>query len=142
MRLSGALAIVAVTLVVAPSATAAAPNYILVSGRGLPHPVLLANWNENLQFLVALGNAPIASHAARGGLRGRPRFDLAEFWGWSGRPRPRGAAEADQHGTFYPAYRGRVAVVAITVDGITAPRLAPRQALTVLARHGIPTRMK
>jgi hypothetical protein len=140
MRFAIALGVVGAAIALATPASAAAPNYILVSGRALAHPVLLADWNENADFLLALANAPRASSTVARTLRNRPRLDLAEFWGWSRRPRPRRAADANQHGTFYPAYRGRVAVITITVNGLTAPRIAPRKALRILARHGVPIR--
>jgi hypothetical protein len=145
MRIGNALRVSAaaatVTLVVAPIAFAAAPNYILVSGRGLAHPVLLASWRQNLQLLLAVANAPRARMQAAAGLASRPRFDLAEFWAWSGRPQPTNPRAASQHGSFYPARGARPAVILLTVQGVTVPRLAPTFVLTTFAHHGIPTRV-
>jgi hypothetical protein len=127
----------AAALALAAPAQAAAPNYILVSGPGLARPVLLADWDENLRLLSALVNAPtVAPRLAK-----RPRFDLAEFWGWGGRPKPTRPTQASQHGWFYPAHGSRPAVVDIMVGGRQVPRLAPRAVLRIFARHHVPTRL-
>jgi hypothetical protein len=130
----------AAVLMLAVPARAAAPNYILVSGPGLSHPVLLADWNENLRLLLAVGDAPPARGAALVGLRRRPRLDLAEFWAWSARPRPASPARASQHSSFYPASGSKPAIVVMTVRGVTGPRVASKQVLRILERHRIPTR--
>jgi hypothetical protein len=134
-----AATVVAAAVLVAP-AQAAAPNYILVSGRGLSHPVLLADWQENMKLLLAVANAPRARGQLLAGLSARPRFDLAEFWAWSGRPRPTRPSQASQHGTFYPAHGSKVALIVVTVQGVTVPRRVPSFVLRTLARHDIPTR--
>ena len=133
------LAVVAALALSGP-ASAAAPNYILVSGPGLSRPILLGDWKENLDLLAAVANAPRARGASVRGLASRPRFDLAEFWGWSGNARPTRPRDANQHGTFYPARGSKPAVVVLMVDGSRVPRLAPTAALRILARHGVPTR--
>jgi hypothetical protein len=127
-------------LVVAASASAAAPNYILVSGHGLARPVLLADWSENGELLSAAASAPRAKGVAMRGLSRRPRFDLAEFWNWSYLPRPTNPSKASQHGTFYPAHRGRPALIVITVEGTKVPRVVPAKVLQIFRAHGIPTR--
>src|SRR5947208_7329923 len=99
------LAAVSVALVLASSAAAAAPNYILVSGPRLAHPVLMADWNENLALLSSLVDAPRARRSVVHRLAQRPRFRLAEFWGWGDRPRPTRPSQANQHGWFDPAHR-------------------------------------
>jgi hypothetical protein len=131
---------VTVGLVLAAPAQAAAPNYILVTGPGLGHPVLLADWRQNMKLLLAVANAPRARGQVVAGLSGRPRLDLAEFWAWSGRPRPTSPAQASQHGSFYAAHGSRPAVIVLTVQGLTVPRLAPAFVLTTFSRYGIPTR--
>jgi hypothetical protein len=128
-------------LVLAASASAAAPNYILVSGPGLVRAVLLDDWNENGELLSAMVNAPRAKRAVVRGLVRRPRLDLAEFWGWSDLPRPTRPSQANQHGWFYPFFRGRPPVVTLMVDGLRVPRLAPESVLQILTRHGIPTHL-
>jgi hypothetical protein len=127
-------------LALAVPAAAAAPNYILVTGPGLDRPVLLANWDENGALLSAVVTAPKVGRTVVRGLARRPRLLLSEFWGWGGMPRPTRPSQANQHGWFYPAHRRQPAVITVTVDWVMTPRLAPAQALAILARHGIPTR--
>jgi len=112
----------------------------LVSGPGLKNrPVVLGNWNENLAFLVGL--LP-ADRPAPGWREGRPRYDLALFWGVPAQPAPTHPNEATQHGWFYPAKGDRRAVVKLLGSGQDHPRVATRKALKILARHGIPMQIK
>jgi hypothetical protein len=135
------LAAVSVAVILASSAQAAAPNYILVSGPRLAHPVLLADWSENLALLSALVDAPRAQRGVLRRLSRRPRFQLAEFWGWEGMPAPTRPSEASQYGRFYPSHQRQPAVITVMVDGVKAPRLAPAAALSIFARHAIPIRL-
>jgi hypothetical protein len=137
-RTIGVLLVAAAALAV--PAQAAAPNYILVSGPGLKKPVLLDDWGENGDLLVAIDKAPKAKRSTLRGLARRPRYDLAEFWGWGANARPTDPREAGQHGWFYPAHARKRALFQVMVQGTKAPRLASRAALAILARHGIPTR--
>ena len=130
-------AVVFTAAVVAASAQAAAPRYILVSGPGLERPVLLGNWSENLAFLIGLLPAKRPAPGWRGD---RPRFGLALFWGVPATPVPTDASKASQHGWFYPAVGSRRAVVTLLISGQDFPRVATRRTLRILARHGIPTR--
>ena len=123
----------------ATPAQAAAPNYILVSGPGLEQPVLLGDWNENLELLVAIGQGARAKRPVLRGLARRPRYDLAEFWNWNFLPAPTDRRQASQHGWFYPAHGRKPALFKMMVDGTKFPRRASRAALAILARHGIPT---
>jgi hypothetical protein len=125
---------------VAP-AQAAAPNYILVSGPGIKHPILLGDWSENLALLSALVDAPTAKGSAVRNLARRPRFDLAEFWGWSALPRPTRPSQANQHGWLYPARGSKPAVIVMMVDGARVPRLLPPRVREILARHHVPLRV-
>jgi hypothetical protein len=134
------LAVLASLLAAAP-AHAAAPNYILVSGPGISHPILLGNWDENLALLGALVDARIAKGSAVRHLARRPRFDLAEFWGWSGLPRPTRPSQANQHGWLYPAHGAKPAVIVLMVDGARVPRLLPTRVREIFARHGVPLRL-
>lgn len=123
--------------VVAAPARAAAPRFILVTGPGLDRPVLLGDWSENLRLMESL----LPARRARGfSPSGRPRYDLALFWGVPARPVPRRPREANQHAWFYPAHDGRPAVIDLMLSGARYPRLATSGALRILARHGVPTR--
>jgi hypothetical protein len=128
-------------LTAAAPAQAAAPNYILVSGPGIRHPILLGDWNENLELLGALVNTPAAKGPAVRRLAGRPRFDLAEFWGWRGLPRPTRPSRANQHGWLYPAHASKPAVIVLMVNGTRAPRLLPARVREIFARHHVPLRV-
>lgn len=140
-RLAAGGLIAGAGLVLAPAAGAAAPRYILVSGPGIPRPILLGSWRENQNLVTALVQAPFAAgRAAR--VTGRPRFDLAEFWGWEPPPpRPTRPSHSGQHGSFYPAHGSRPAVVSIVVGGVSRLRLVPAGVLRILARHGVPLRV-
>jgi hypothetical protein len=134
------MAALAAFLALAPPVHASAPNYILVSGPGLKRPILLANWSENGALLSALVGAPTPQRSVARGLAKRPRFDLAEFWGWGGRPRPTRPSQAKQHGWFYPAHRSQPPVITLMVNGNKSPRTVPTSVLKILARHGVPLR--
>ena len=133
------VALTAAAALAAP-AQAAAPNYILVSGPGLKKPILLGKWAENGALLSSLVNARNATRAALRTLARRPRYDLAEFWDWGGRPPPTNPKQANQHGWFYPAHARSRALFAVWVNGTKTARFAPRRALAILARHHVPTR--
>jgi hypothetical protein len=134
------LVALAALLAVAP-AQAASPNYILVSGPGIKHPILLADWSENGALVSALVNAPTAGGSAVRHLARRPRFDLAEFWGWSALPRPTRPSQANQHGWLYPARGSKPAVIVLMVNGLRVPRLLPTRVRDILARHHVPLRL-
>jgi hypothetical protein len=138
LAIAGAALAAAVALV-AP-ANAAAPNYILVTGPGLEQPVVLDDWNENLGLVAAIGRGARAKRPVLRGLARRPRYDLAEFWGWNALPPPTDTRKASQHGWFYPAHGRRPALFKVMVAGRIFPRLASRAALAILVRHGVPTR--
>jgi hypothetical protein len=139
-RFAIAGAVLAAAVAFAAPAHAAAPNYILVSGPGLAQPVLLGDWDENLTFVVAIGEGARAKRPLLQGLARRPRYDLAEFWNWNYLPAPTDPRQATQHGWFYPAHGRKPALFKIMADGKRFPRLASRAALEILARHGVPTR--
>jgi hypothetical protein len=134
------LVALAALLAVAP-AQAAAPNYILVSGPGIKHPILLADWSENGALLSALVNAPTAKGSTVRHLARRPRFDLAEFWGWGALPRPTRPGQANQHGWLYPARGSKPAVIVLMVNGLRVPRLLPTRVREIFARHHVPLRL-
>ena len=123
-------------------AVAAAPPYIMVTGPRLAKPVLLSNWPENLALLTAMEASPRAKASEARGLGTRPRLDLALFWGWSlDSPPPTKASDASAHGSFYPTYRGRPALVRMKTNGVDSVRVASPKVLSIFAKHGIPTRM-
>jgi hypothetical protein len=129
------------SLLVAAPAQAAAPNYILVSGPGIKHPILLGDWAENLVLLSELARAPTAKGGAVHHLARRPRFDLAEFWGWGSLPRPTRPSQANQHGWLYPAHGSRPAVIVLMVAGTRIPRFLPTRVREILTRHHVPLRI-
>ena len=135
------MAVLAAVLVLAPPVHAAAPNYILVSGAGLKRPIILGNWSENLALLSALVDAPRAKGTVVLALARRPRFDLAEFWGWGSLPRPTQPSQANQHGWFYPAHRSKPPVIVLMVNGYRFPRLVPAAVVKILVRHHVPLRL-
>jgi hypothetical protein len=141
LGLSTAVAVALGAVVLTSSALAAAPNCILFTGPGLPRPVVLANWGENGELLASLVEAPRAKAVGVRGLARRPRFHVAEFWGWRGRRCPTRPSDANQRGWFYPAHRRQPPVIHLTVNGMMVPRLAPPRALRILARHGVPIRV-
>ena len=121
------------------TAEAAAPDYILVTGPGVSRPVVLDSWQENHALLLAVAASRRATGRAAS-LTQRPRFLLALFWGWYDKPRPRSPRQANDRGFFYPAHRGRPAVIEIGVNGRYQPWLAPPRVLRLLGRHGVPVR--
>jgi hypothetical protein len=130
----------ALALVLASSAGAAAPRYILVSGPGLARPVLLPKWEENHALLLVLADARRANRETVRQLGQRPRFRLGLFWGWPETPRPTQPKQANQVGWFYPTWRSQPPLVDLLVNGVRVPRIAPTRVLRIFARHGVPTR--
>ncbi len=121
---------------------AAAPPYIMVSGPKLAKPVLLSDWSENLVLLTAAAASARAKPVDLRSLRGRPRLDLALYWGWPlDSPPPTKSSDASAHGSFYPTYRGRPALIQMKVNGEDYARIASPAVLKIFAKHGIPTRL-
>ncbi|MGZ4382400.1 MAG: hypothetical protein ACXVZ2_05865 [Gaiellaceae bacterium] len=121
---------------------AAAPPYIMVTGPKLAKPVLLSNWEENLRLLTAIEASPRAKPGDLRTLTTRPRLDLALFWGWPlDSPPPTKASDASAHGSLYPTYRGRPALIRMTTNGVSTTRVASPRVLQIFAKHGVPTRM-
>jgi hypothetical protein len=136
-RLLAVLVVTALGCAFTSAAGAAAPRYIMVSGKGPGH-VMLANWRENLAIEMEIANAPRAKDAAAG-LSARPRLRLSLFWGW-GTQRPQWPGQANQRGWFYPAVGSQPALVALTVNGHPPLRVATSALLRILARHRVPVR--
>lgn len=134
-----------VAAVGASVADAAAPRIVLVSGGPLTSPVAVSDWPRISAVVSELAGAPALPRSV---LANRPRLRLSLFWGprWSeylaaGKSpaalRPR---QADQHGGYYPAWRGLAAAVDLPWAG-RWPRRLPARAVAILARLGVPARI-
>jgi hypothetical protein len=148
VRLVATCALTALCL--APTAGAAAPRIIMVTGPTLERPVFLTDYFENLDLMIAFQRG---REIAEGRvvdpkeLRRRPYLELWLFWGedqWEpyvseGRLAELRREQANQYGRFYPAFGRRDAVMNLDVPG---SRKATAKLLNILARHGIPTRLK
>src|SRR5437016_5038068 len=85
----------------------AGPRFIMFYGPPNQTPVVLDDWRENMQLMLALNDAP---GVEVGELRDRPSLKVAMFWGpeWerfveSRRPLSElDPLNADQFGRFYP----------------------------------------
>jgi hypothetical protein len=136
------LAVLTAVVVVAPAAQAAAPRIVIVSGKPMAHQIAISSWTAILRIVEPVASAP---NVKRAQLVGRPRLRLSMFWG----PRwvdylaagHRAAAlrpqDADQQGSFYPAWHRRPAAIDLPWAG-SWPRLVPAKALRTLKHYGIP----
>lgn len=142
---AGALAFVALAQGTMP-AYAAAPRVILVYGGGLSRPVVLDDWNENLDLMLAMN--PNAPDVSKDSLVRRPSFRVAMFWGavWDEYMRVGGDPSSlnpdhAQMGRFYP--RMGTSDPLFTFDSIPGPGALVRKLLPkgveILARHGVPS---
>jgi hypothetical protein len=136
-RLAATLAIAVFAALFASTAAAAAPRYIMITGKGIAKPILLADWRENMALETALVLAPKATQPS--GLSVRSRLTLWLFWGWDER-RPQWPGQANQRGWLYPATNSRPALIALRVDGRSALRVVTARLLRILERHAVPTR--
>jgi hypothetical protein len=148
VRLVATCALTALCL--APTAGAAAPRIIMVTGPTLERPVFLTDYFENLDLMIAFQRG---REIAEGRvvdpkeLRRRPYLELWLFWGedqWEpyvseGRLDELRREQANQYGRFYPAFGRRAAVMNLDVPG---SRKATAKLLAILARHGIPTQLQ
>ncbi len=69
---------------------------------------------------------------------------LILVWGHNGRDRPRHALrpdDADQHGTFCPAYGERPPTIRLPLAEHPEPAVAPADVLEMLAAAGVPVRV-
>lgn len=135
-RLFAALSVVLIWALVASSAQAAAPRYVMVSGPAYHRPVLLDDWLEIHRLLLAIAGSPLASQQVVSRLGSRPSAELGLFWGWGAEP-PSHPADAPFTGTFYPKYRGQPAVMRVQVNADDRPRVVGRWVLELLARRGV-----
>lgn len=139
--------IVAAAALGAGVADAAAPRIVIFSGKPLGHPVVISDWQAISGVFEQLVPA-YARVAPRAELAGRPRLRVSMFWGprWIDylREGKRASAlrpgQADQFGSFYPAWRGRAALIDLSGAG-RSPRVVPSKAIAVLKRFGVPTKL-
>lgn len=139
-------AIVAAAAVTADAAHAAAPRIIVFSGSPIAHQVVVSDWQAIFRVIEQI--AP-ARAAPRTQLAGRPRLRVSMFWGprWidylneGKRASALRPGQADQFGSFYPAWRGRAALIDLPWAG-QWPRVVPPKALVVLKRFGVPTKLR
>lgn len=124
---------------------AAAPRLVMIYGKQLSKPIILADWQENSRLMSFIAEeAAVAPEE----LKGRPYLEVAFFSGleWvryvdQGKPldklRPK---QANQHGRFYPAINGAGPVVtfkSLPSPGPLTRRVKP-EGIEILARHGVP----
>ena len=136
---------VAAAALFAGSAHAAAPRIIIFSGKPLAQPVVISDWQAIFRVFEQLVPAR-ARVAPRAELAGRPRLKVSMFWGprWidylheGKRASALRPGQADQSGSFYPAWRGRGALIDLSGAG-QSPRVVPPEALAILKRCGVPT---
>lgn len=117
----------------------------MFDGRPLARPVVISDWREIARFQQAVLTSPSVGPRA---LAGRPSLRISLFWGpgWNdyvdqhrplSRLRPR---DADTFGRFYPAWRGRPAVVDLSYVE-HGPKRASPVALAILRHYRIPIRI-
>jgi hypothetical protein len=148
VRLVAACALAALCL--APTAVAASPRIIMVTGPSLEKPIFLADQLENLDLMLAFQEGREIEEGRVVDpmeLRDRPYLELWLYWGntqWEpyvseGRLDELRREQANQYGRFYPAFGRRDAVMSLDVPG---SRKATAKLLAILARHGIPTQLQ
>lgn len=139
--------VVAAAVLTAGAAHAAAPRIVIFSGGPIAHQVVISDWEA--VFRVVEQIVPARAHVApRAKLAGRPRVKVSMFWGprWNDylaqgkRASALRPGQADQSGSFYPAWRGRPALIDLPWAG-QWPRVVPSKALAVLKRFGVPTKL-
>jgi hypothetical protein len=137
--------IVAAAALAAGVADAAAPRIVIFSGRPIAHQVVISDWEAVFRVVEQIAPARVVPRAK---LAGRPGLKVSMFWGprWIDylREGKRASAlrpgQADQSGRFYPAWRGRPALIDLPWAG-QWPRVVPPRALAVLKRFGVPTKL-
>lgn len=140
--------IVAAAALAAGAAHAAAPRIVIFSGKPIGHQVVISDWQAI--FRVFDQTVPARARVApRAKLAGRPRLKISMFWGprWidylneGNRASALRPGQADQFGSFYPAWRGRAALIDLPGAG-QWPRVVPPKALAILRRFGVPTKLR
>ena len=65
-------------IVLATPAEAAAPRLVMIYGKQLPKPIILADWQENMRLMAAITEQARVTPEE---LKRRPYLKLAFFWG-------------------------------------------------------------
>jgi hypothetical protein len=133
-------AVPAAAAVGAGVARAAAPRIVIMSGKPLKHQIVISNWPSIASAFERMASGRVARRTQ---LAHRPRLKVSMFWGprWIGYLRKGKLAsalrpkQADQFGSFYPAWRGRPAMIDLPWAG-RWPRVVPAKALATLERFG------
>jgi hypothetical protein len=150
MRVRLVVACALAALCLAPTAVAASPRIIMVTGLSLDNPIFLSDQLENLDLMLAFQEGREIEEGRVVDpmeLRDRPYLELWLYWGatqWEpyvseGRLDELRREQANQYGRFYPAFGRRDAVMNLDVPG---SRKATAKLLAILARHGIPTQLQ
>ncbi len=147
-RVLAALFAAGALLVGSDSVSAAAPWFVMVHGTLLDEPVLLDDWDENLELMLGISET-VRVEAKR--LEGRPYLDVALFWGpdWMDFPRDPEALrrlspeQANQQGRFYPAVDSGPPALFLFGDTDRSSewlsaRVVEPGALALFEAHGIP----
>jgi hypothetical protein len=140
------ITIVVAAVLTAGAAHAAAPRIVIFSGKPVAHQVVISDWQAIFRVVEQIAPARVARRAE---LAGRPRLKVSMFWGprWidylnegkhASALRP---GQADQFGSFYPAWRARPALIDLPWAG-QWPRVVPSRALAVLKRFSVPTKLR
>ena len=122
------------------TALGAGPHIILIHGKPLSNPIILADWNENVQLLASLENNELIKSED---LVGRPYLELSLYWGpeWyqyvnDAKPLNELRPEtATQTGRLYLATATEAP--AISLNDLYAKKLGS-ESLSILRQHGVP----
>src|SRR5687767_9415290 len=124
------MSLIVIVLIMTIPLVAAAPRIIMFSGPRLDRPVVLTDWQANMDLVQALEQT---TYVGADQLKDRPYLTVSFFWGprWNafineGRPlsdlRPE---EAGHHGRFYPA-AGDVPAVLLQTHPSSTPSGVPK----------------
>ena len=108
--------------------------------------VVISDWRRISTIVAEVAAAP---PTARSELDDRPRLKFSMFWGalWNeylnggGDARSLRPRDADQTGHFYPAWRGRPAIIDLVSWAGQRPRRLSPKALAVLRQYGVPVKL-